>query len=375
MERSGKTESAAIELAIGIVKKPPVNWGPEARAAAAKAAAEWEAKKGGVSKPSVSSKARGVVEGLSLADRVVLRTAARRRLGALQEVVGGGQFVALAEAASRSRAFAPEQKRVASAQTERERIELHLDGQHVGTVASKPAFERGRPDRWRAMAVNGRTIGDQADSKSAAMGLLQQHLEDAVGRIAASPSPGKFLVAEPPSYGGPTRHTEFPSESAARFEAGLPERPTRLEQQAQVAALGEMLVCDVLTLAALGESLDPACVSVLEADFHTFSEARHPRDLRGKFRKGDHVNYQHDYFGRVPATVTKVTSRRVFLTSSDPRVRDTSMTHNQADRALSKTSGARTGSGGLSEGGSVGTLGALLARRRNALPRDDGKAA
>lgn len=41
-----RTESEAIRLALGIVKSPPKNWKAEARAAAKKAVAEWEAKKG-----------------------------------------------------------------------------------------------------------------------------------------------------------------------------------------------------------------------------------------------------------------------------------------------------------------------------------------
>lgn len=94
------TESRAIQMAIGIVKNPPAAWGPEAKAAAAKAAAEWRAKKGAVSKPSASSKARGLAESVSLgiADQIVLRRAARGRLEAIEEVLGAAGIGALAEA-------------------------------------------------------------------------------------------------------------------------------------------------------------------------------------------------------------------------------------------------------------------------------------
>lgn len=42
-EKRGMDTSRAIATAVAIVKNPPENWGVEARAAAAKAAAEWEA--------------------------------------------------------------------------------------------------------------------------------------------------------------------------------------------------------------------------------------------------------------------------------------------------------------------------------------------
>ncbi|MHB1950179.1 MAG: hypothetical protein ACYCQK_01740 [Acidiferrobacteraceae bacterium] len=48
------------------------------------------------------------------------------------------------------------------------------------------------------------------------------------------------------------------------------------------------------------------------------------------FSEGQRVNYQHGYFGQVPARVTKTTARRVFIASEDERVSDTSLTLNQA---------------------------------------------
>jgi hypothetical protein len=349
MEKSGKTVSEAIRLAVGIVKNPPDKWGPEAKAAAKKAAAEWEAKKG-VSKPT----ARGVAESLSLGDRVALRSAALSRLGVLREAFGD-DLLALAEAKSAS--WSPELKRTASAAPEGERFEVHHEGQQVGTVASRKGYMQGgsRPIRWSARAVNGQMVGDTEDSKQAAMDALRKHLEEAPARVGKHTN-GKFLVARPETYSGAVSYNEFPSEGSARFAAGLPEQPTAPEREAKVVALGEMARFDALTLGLLGEELPPACRPLAESAADRvplgLREASDPDgdgdddssaagDKDSDFSVGDRVNYQHSNFGRVPARVTKVTARHVHLTSSDPRVSDTRMTHKQASDKLSKTTAAR----------------------------------
>lgn len=319
-----KTESEAIRLAIGIVENPPKAWDATAKAAAAKAAAEWRAKRGATGAKSTATR---LGESIPLALRVCLRTAARGRLEAVTESVGADGLRELLEA--KGGGFKPELKRVASAQSEKERLEVHDGGQHVGTLASRPSYRQNESDRWSARGVNGRMIGgnETCGSKTEAMGLLKKHLEDAPGRVSPSPTDGRYLVGEPQGYSGPTTFKEFPSESAARYEAGLPEKKTRPEAEAEVAALGEMVAFDILTLQGLEEELPSGATGILSE-----AEGESPA-----FAKGDRVNYQHSHFGRVPAKVTKVTSRHVHLSSSDPRVRDTTMTHKQAASKLSKT--------------------------------------
>lgn len=351
MEKRGKTESEAIGMAVGICQ----NWASgrgkvdaNTQAAARKAIAEWEAKKAKAAADkagkSVSKAAGKLGEGrIGLSERVALRTAASARLRVVEEAFGVDSMVALLEA--KGAGFKPELKRVASASREKERYELHDAGQHVGTIASRTAYDPAKPDRWRASAVNGRQIGEETDSQGKALDAVRKHLEDAPARVVASPTEGRFLVGEPQSYSGTTNYKEFPSESSARFEAGLPEMKTRMEKMADVTALGEMIAFDVFTLSGLGEELPTGLTFLSEAvvlaeDFHGFDPAKHPRGVHGRFAIGDKVNFQHSYFGRVPASVTKVTSRRVFISSSDPRVKPTSMTHNQAAAKLSKTTGA-----------------------------------
>jgi hypothetical protein len=354
-------ESQAIGMAVGIVK----NWkdghdgkgnkvDATTQAAAAKAIAEWEKLKATNAAGKAAGKAAGALKeavrrlptrGVDLSDRVALRTAARARLRAIEDAFGLQSMVALLEA--KAAPFAPELRRVASAQREKERLELHVDGQHVGTVMSRKAYDPAKPDQWAARSINGRTIGDgMCSSKAEAVGLVQKHLEDAPGRITPSPTEGRFLVAEPQNYGGATTYREFPSESSARFEAGLPEKKTKPEQGAEVAALGETIAFDLFTLDGLAEELPSSLaplaeVVVLWEDFHSFDPGKHPRGVHGKFAKGDRVNYQHSMFGRVPAEVTSVTSRRVHVKSSDPRVRPTSMTHKQASDRLSVSRSAQ----------------------------------
>lgn len=306
MEKRGKTESEAIQIAIGVVKNPPASWDANAKAAAAKAAGEWEAKKG-------SSK---VKESIALADRVCLRTAAAGRLEAIVEAFGVEGVELLLEAPVAS--FKPELRRVASAQSEKERLEVHHDGQHVGTLTVRQAYRPAEPDRWAAKSVNGRMIGEMCTSKGAATELLKKHLEDAPGRVSPSPTDGRFLVAEPQGYSGPTSFKEFPSESAARYEAGLPEKPTSPEKAAQVAALGEMVVFDVFTLGALGEELPAGCAPLSEAGFSPFEDAKHPRDFRGRFKVGDRVRIMAgDKKGVLTHTVTKIEGDKATVKTPD----------------------------------------------------------
>lgn len=342
-----RTESEAIKLAIGIVENPPAAWGAEAKAAAAKAAAEWKAKRG-TSSPGSAAKsgAKSLAEsrrrapGISLADRVTLRTAAKARLRSIEEAFDIQTMMSLLTEGI-GNDWTPALKRTASATSETARMEVHDGGQHVGFVMGRRGYERANPERWRAAGVNGRTVGDMCDTQAGAVDALKKHLEEAPARVSATSS-GKHAVAEPEGYGGPTRFTEYPSEATARYAAGLPERPTKPEQTSKVAALGEMIAFDVVTLVGLEEELPSGMGVLQEAGFErAFDEAKHPRGPHGKFSKGDRVNFQHSHFGRVPATVTKTDSRRVHLTSSDPRVSDTSMTHKQAETRLSRTTAAK----------------------------------
>lgn len=343
MEKGGKTESEAIKLAIGIVKNPPAAWGAEAKAAAAKAAAEWEAKKG-TSSPGSAAKsgAKSLAESrpsIGLADRVTLRSAARARLRAIEQAFDIQTMMLLTEGIGND--WSPALKRTASAASETARMEVHDSGQHVGYVMGRRGYERSNPERWRAAGVNGRTVGDMCDSQAGAVDALKRHLEEAPARVSATAN-GKHAVAEPEGYGGPTRFTEYPSEATARYAAGLPEHATKPEQSSKVAALGETIAFDVVTLVGLEEELPSGMGVLQEAGFsRAFEEGKHPRGPHGKFSKGDRVNFQHSHFGRVPATVTKTDSRRVHLTSSDPRVNDTSMTHKQAETRLSRTTAAK----------------------------------
>jgi len=311
VEKGGKTESEAIELAIGIVKNPPAAWGAEAKAAAAKAAAEWENKKG-TSKPGSAAKstAKSLAEsrrrapGISLADRVTLRTAAKARLRTIEEAFDIQTMMSLLTEGI-GNDWTPALKRTASATSETARMEVHDGGQHVGFVMGRRGYERANPERWRAAGVNGRTVGDMCDTQAGAVDALKKHLEEAPARVSATSS-GKHAVAEPEGYGGPTRFTEYPSEATARYAAGLPERPTKPEQTSKVAALGEMIAFDVVTLVGLEEELPSGMGVLQEAGFsRTFDEGKHPRGPHGKWlRVGAHVEYSHPNgrghtFGRV----------------------------------------------------------------------------
>lgn len=360
LKEKGKTESEAIQLAIGIVKNPPASWGAEAKAAAAKAAAEWEAKKG-------ASKAKGAgklgeakrrATSISLADRSTLRSQAKARLKAIEEAFGLQMMLKLTEAAtSKPAAFSPELKRTASASSEGERFEVHHEGQQVGTVASRRGYAPGgsRPVRWNAKSVNGRMVGDTEDSKSQALDSLRKHLEEGPARVSQHAS-GKWLVRQPESYSGGVTHAEFPSESSARYAAGLPERKTQIERESEVEAMGECVIFDLRTLMMLEEELPPGMVALAEAvEDGNDSEPDGDADDLG-LAVGDRVNYLHSTVGRVKATVKKITSRHVHVHSPDPRVPDKRLTRKEAKRKLSVTTKAvkeslsEAGFGGFDEG-------------------------
>lgn len=378
MEKRGKSESNAIQMAIGIVR----NWArgqgkvdANTRAAAAKAVAEFEAKRAGTKAKSAAkvSESRRRASSISVADRVTLRTAAKARLRAIAEAFDAQQMLALVEANDTS--WSPEVKRTASASSEIERFEVHDAGQHVGYLAARKGYGPGsaRPTRWNAKATNGRMVSDTEDSKQAALDGLRKHLEEGPARVAQHPS-GKWLVAEPESYSGATRHTEYPSESSARFAAGLPEQPSTPERKSKVAALGEMLRFDIATLELIGEALPTELPRNLVEAMNDGPDKEPDGDPDdAPFSKGDRVNWQHARAGRVRGRVTKITSRHVHLSSADPRVPATRMTHKEAKDKLSLTS-----KGKMQESSTLGSLlesrieeAALTAKRRNALPKDD----
>lgn len=245
MEKRKLTESRAIQLAIGIVKHPPKNWGAEARAAAAKAAAEWERMKGSQALQHSAA---------SIEDLRAVRDGALGRLALLESRIGlAGIEVLLAgplqEAAMSS--WTPELKRTASSSSEFERHEVHDSGQHVGTVARRAAYGKGEPDRWSAHAVNGDRITDYSGtSRDKALEAVRKHLEEAPARVGKHAN-GKWLVMRPSSYSGPDTFTAYPSQTAARFGAGLPEKATGPEKASQVQALGEQLHMDLVTVSGL----------------------------------------------------------------------------------------------------------------------------
>jgi hypothetical protein len=377
IEKRGKSESEAIQMAIGIVR----NWASgqgkvdaNTRAAAAKAVADFEAKRsaakaGGAAK-KLSESRRLATRGPSLADKVALRSAAKARLRAIEDAFGAQMMSMLMEAAAaQPAAWAPELKRTASGGSEIERHEVHDGGQHVGYISARPGYGPGnsRPTRYSAKAINGRMVSEMVDSKAKALDGLKKHLEEAPARVSAHRN-GRFLVANPDSYSGPTTMTEYPSQSSARYAAGLPEQPTSVEQKAQVVALGEMVSFDVRTLDLLGELEDEWRPLLEQSGDGKDSEPDGDADDL-PFSAGDRVNYQHPTAGRVKARVVKVTSRHVHVSSPDPRVAPARMTHREAKSKLSVTSkalregllGSLLDSEGLRES-------ALRAKERKALP-------
>lgn len=256
--RGGTPESRATAIAIGRVRdwaEGKGNVGPEVKAAAAKAIAEFEAMRG-------KSKAKSK---LSESERRSIVKSALDRLtvcGSLLE-------------ADVQMTWSPTLKRVASGSSESTRHEVHDGGQHVGYITERPGYMRSEPKRYRAAAINGETIGDMHSSQADALSSLRRHLEEAPSRVQKHGS--KYLVAKPDSYSGPTRYTEYPSYGAARYAAGVPEAPTVPEQNADVKPIIEALAIDaqlVRDLATPGELREGSLpVPLAEA----FTERLHPR--------------------------------------------------------------------------------------------------
>lgn len=238
---SGHPESEAIQMAIGIVKNPPHNWGAEARAAAAKAAAEWEAKKG-------ASAAKSVAKKVSEAARE-LQDVALMRIALLEQQFGEDGLIALlAEgmlAEATSSGWAPTMKRTASAANEVSRHEVYDGGQHVGTISCQRGYGPSDSDRHAAFAINGQSVVRSANSRQDAIKALKAHLEEAPARVITLPTANKFLVARPESYSGQTTYTQYSTEQAARHAAGLPAAPTQPELDSKVQAVAEMLTFDL----------------------------------------------------------------------------------------------------------------------------------
>lgn len=290
-------ESGAVERAVGIVQ----NWArgtdgnggkveESTQAAAQKAMAEWAKLK--AKNDALKAKGSKAQEGRrlptrgapTLADRTALRGPAKARLRAIEEAWGIQAMLALMEAVGK-KGWSPELKRTASASNEDGRFEVHDAGQMVGTVASRKAYDKGKPSTWTAMAVNGKSCSSYGASQGEALDGLKKHLEEGPARVMPH-TDGKFLVSTPTSYGGQTTYAEFPSRSSARYAAGLPEERSTPEVNSEVEALGEMVSFDVLILESLGEEL-PAGLGALSeaASFHSFDEDLHPRDFQGRFTR------------------------------------------------------------------------------------------
>ena len=247
--KSGKTESEATGLAIGVVR----NWAsgkgkvsPEVRAAAAKAVAQFETLR-------AKSKASDgkVSEALMPTLERVIGDAALSSLALVESRIGEAGIVALLEADGG--AWSPTTKRIASASGEKERHQVMDGTQIVGTISSrqgyKPMNGQQEPDRWRASAVNGTRVGDyEHPSKGQALSSLKRHLEEASARVQPF-TDGQYLVAKPSTYGQDS-YVAYPNEPTARYNAGLPAMPSTPEQNSQVDALGESVALDLVTLSS-----------------------------------------------------------------------------------------------------------------------------
>jgi predicted ABC-type ATPase len=294
--RSGASdESSAIQKAIGVVKRWAAGGGKvdaNTQAAAAKAVAEWEAKKAG-------NAAKGAVKEswIEEADRYVATWADERlaerdamgRILLLEEVVGvDGLIGLLGEGVLReAAAWKPTLKRTASASNEVDRHEVYDGGQHVGTVAQRRGYGgingKREPNQHAAFAVNGKRVTDyNCASRDDALKALQSHLEEAPARVITLPTVGKFLVADPHSYSGETSYKQFSSEQAARHSAGLPPAPTTPERDSKVEQVAEALRFDLMTVSS---TEIPPLRRVQEArradPFDLIAEAFHPDELRG----------------------------------------------------------------------------------------------
>lgn len=278
--RSGKTESEAIHIAVGLVQHPPAGWDANAHAAAKKAAAEWEAKK--------AANAAKVKEGYvpTFADEIMVREDALRRLSVYETEVGDEGMIALLGESllEAAQAWAPTLKRTASAEGEVDRHEVYDGGQHVGTISRRRGFGTD-PERHAAFAINGRRVSDYSEkSQAGAIKSLQSHLEEAPARVIAMPTAGKYLVARPQSYSGETTYTSYSTEAAARQSAGLPAQPTVPERNSKVEAVAEALRFDLMTVSGLDI---PPLRRVQEArrlgPFDLIvSEAFHADEMRGR---------------------------------------------------------------------------------------------
>ena len=251
------SESNAIQMAVGIVKNPPKNWGDTARQAAAKAASQWEALKGKAKKLGVNHPALQHSYVPCFADELALREAAIARIVVLEDAFGSAGLLALAGLQeAKGESFSPSMKRVPAARGEMERLDLHHEGQHVGTISRRryESVKGSMGDRWRAHAINGEAVAGEYDnplkSKDEAIKAVETHLSEAPARVVSLPDAGKYLVAKPSTYGA-TTYTEFPNEQAARHAAGLPPQPTLPERNSQVENLGEMLALDLAVIEGL----------------------------------------------------------------------------------------------------------------------------
>jgi hypothetical protein len=279
----GISVSEAIQKAIGVVKRWAAGGGgvdKNTQAAAAKAVAEWEAKKAGAH--------AGVKEGYiaTWADEKAARDGALLELALFSEVLGtSGMIGLLAEGVlAEAAAWTPTLKRVASAPREVERHEVYDGSQHVGTIAHRRGGLGARTEnRHSAFAVNGSELTDYGTSTRAdALSALQKHLEEAPARVISLPTAGKFLVASPQTYSGETTYKQFSSEPAARHAAGLPATPSVPEINSSVEKVAENLRFDLMTVSGMDIPPLRAVQEARRADpFELLTEAFHADELRG----------------------------------------------------------------------------------------------
>lgn len=243
-----KDESSAIRLAIGIVQNPPKNWGADARAAAAKASAEWEKMKGA---NKLGKMAASLVP--SAEDLRTLRDTSLTRLAVCEQQIGLDGMISMllgGAVLQEAAAWTPTLKRIASGSGEKERHEVHDGGQLVGTISRRPAYSPSEGDRYHAAAINGDRVGDHSmRSQAQAVDSLKKHLEEAPARVTPHRD-GKYLIARPGYGAGPMTYQEYPSQATARFAAGLPAEPSTPETNSQVQALGEALERDLVMVSS-----------------------------------------------------------------------------------------------------------------------------
>jgi hypothetical protein len=255
IQRSGKSVSEAIEIAVGLVQHPPAKWDANAKAAAKIAAGQWAALRARNAAKKVSE--AWIVEAdryrPTLMDEHLAERDAMGRLVAYANVFGIDGMVgllgeSLLEAAQ---AWKPTLKPAAKADRELERHDVYDGAQKVGTLSSHQPYDPKEPARWKARAVNGSPVGASAmKSKNDALSALQTHLGTAPARVIAMPTSGQFLVATPSEY-GETSYRGFPNEAAARHSAGLPPTPTVPETNSRTESIAEGLRFDLMTVSGL----------------------------------------------------------------------------------------------------------------------------